>query len=175
MPYVDLDTIHNPATGTVAPAAWGDQIRDNLEFHQDPPTCSVQHSATPNLVDNTTTTLAADTENFDNDAMHSPVTNNSRLTIQTAGRYLFIATVRFDAASGSGAGIRRVSLLLDGTTSFGGMQIVGATGNPIRIQATRSLVLAAGQFVEVTALANPGGGQTTPVHLDEFFAQFLTR
>lgn len=31
MAYVDLNTIHNPAPGTVAPAAWADQVRDNFE------------------------------------------------------------------------------------------------------------------------------------------------
>ncbi len=31
MAYVDLNTIHNPATGTIPPATWGDQIRDNFE------------------------------------------------------------------------------------------------------------------------------------------------
>jgi hypothetical protein len=170
-----LNTVHNPATGTVAPAAWGDQVRDNLEFLVDPPTCSVEASSDVTLADNSTTALAAATENFDNDSMHSTVSNTSRITIQTAGRYLFLATVRFDAASGSGAGIRRVSLRVDGTTSYGGMQAIGATTNQIRIQATRSLVLAAGQYVETTALSIPGGGQTTPVHLDEFFVMFLTR
>jgi len=31
MPYTDLNTIHDPATGTIAPASWGDQIRTNQE------------------------------------------------------------------------------------------------------------------------------------------------
>lgn len=31
MTYVDLNTIHNPATGSVAPASWGDGVRDNDE------------------------------------------------------------------------------------------------------------------------------------------------
>lgn len=29
--YADLDTIHNPAPGDSAPAAWGDQVRENFE------------------------------------------------------------------------------------------------------------------------------------------------
>lgn len=32
MAYADLNTIHNPATGTSPPASWGDQVRDNFEF-----------------------------------------------------------------------------------------------------------------------------------------------
>lgn len=30
MAFVDPNTIHNPAAGTVAPAAWGDVVRDDL-------------------------------------------------------------------------------------------------------------------------------------------------
>lgn len=31
MAYADLNGIHNPSTGGVAPASWGDQVRDNFE------------------------------------------------------------------------------------------------------------------------------------------------
>ena len=31
MPYVDLNTIHNPVTGAAPPASWGDAVRDNFE------------------------------------------------------------------------------------------------------------------------------------------------
>lgn len=30
--YADLNTIHNPATGTSPPASWGDQARDNDQY-----------------------------------------------------------------------------------------------------------------------------------------------
>lgn len=32
MGYQDLATLHNPAPGLVAPATWGDQVRDNDEY-----------------------------------------------------------------------------------------------------------------------------------------------
>lgn len=32
MGYTDLATLHNPAPGLVAPATWGDQVRDNDEY-----------------------------------------------------------------------------------------------------------------------------------------------
>jgi hypothetical protein len=32
MAWADLNTIHNPATGTFPPATWGDQVRDNFQF-----------------------------------------------------------------------------------------------------------------------------------------------
>lgn len=30
MAYIDPQTVHNPAAGAVAPAAWGDQVRDDI-------------------------------------------------------------------------------------------------------------------------------------------------
>ena len=57
MPYTDPQTIHNPATGTVAPATWGDILRENSEFLIDPPACSVTHSTTQSIA--TATTVAA--------------------------------------------------------------------------------------------------------------------
>jgi hypothetical protein len=32
VPYVDLNTLHNPASGTRPPFSWGDAIRDNFEL-----------------------------------------------------------------------------------------------------------------------------------------------
>lgn len=174
MSYVDLNTIHNPSPGGVAPSAWGDQIRDNFEFLIDPPVCSVAGSGTQNVEHDDPTVLNAPTENFDNDGMHSTVSNTSRITAQTPGRYLFMATVRFD--DNSNAGVRRVSLRVNGTTLIGGMQVhfVSTNGNPVRIQATRALVLSAGDYVEPVAYQNSGVDILT-VHLDEFLAMFLTR
>lgn len=171
MAYADLNSIHNPATGQVAPASWGDQVRDNFEFLIDPPTCSVSHSTTATVATATVTTLSADTEAFDNDSMHDTATNNSRITIQTAGRYFIYATVVF--TQNGAAGLRRVSILHNGTTSYGGMQLVGSTTVDMRMQATRSLVLAQGDYVECTVRQDSGSNVT--VQLDEFFAMFITR
>ena len=46
MPYVDPQTIDNPTAGNPIPAAWADQVRNNLEFLIAPPTCSVYTNPT---------------------------------------------------------------------------------------------------------------------------------
>lgn len=170
MPYVDLNTLHNPATGTIAPASWGDQARDNLEFLIDPPTCSVFNSAAQSIANVTTVSLLADSENFDNDAMHSTVTNTSRITAQTAGRYLFIATVSY----ATGTGRRVTSFLKNGTTVINGATVPAVAGGVVdRISIARSVVMAAGDYLEVQA--NHNNGANLNVTLDEFVAMFLTR
>lgn len=171
----DLNTIHNPATGTVAPAAWGDGVRDWTEFLVDPPACSVFNSGTQNVGNGGTfNSLTADSENFDNDGMHSLVSNTARITANTAGRYLFVATVSF--AAGSTTGDRAVRFLLNGTGSFAGLRISGnqVSGNATVISAARMITMAAGDFVECEA-AQTSGANPLAVSLQEFAATFQTR
>jgi hypothetical protein len=144
VPYVDIQTVHNPATGTVAPAAWGDQIRDDLEFLIDPPGCSLFHSTTQSVPNDTGTQLAANSESYDNDAMHSTVSNTSRITCQTAGRYLFTATIEYSA---NATGRRAANLFRNATTIVNGSNTTAINGAATFVTVTRTLVLAASDFV----------------------------
>lgn len=172
MAYVDPQSVHNPATGTVAPAAWGDTVRDDLEFLIDPPACSVFNSASVSVTSGTTfTIMLADSENFDNNGMHSTVTNTSRVTAQTAGRYLCIATATYGAGT---TGFRGLAFLHQGTTKFGEVQISPAPagiGTAITTSATR--VLAVNEYVEVEARHTQGANLA--IQLIEFAVIFLTR
>jgi hypothetical protein len=176
VPYVDTQTIHNPATGTVAPATWGDQVRDNLEFLVDPPVCSISDTSAAVASGLTPVVLGATaTENFDNDAMHSNVTNRSRITIQTAGRYLFLGSILTDSYLGAGNAFFRITFRIDGSTAIGGAQLKRFDNitEAVRLTAARSLVLSASQYVELTCTQNNGG--SINVTLDELVAIYLTR
>lgn len=172
MSYVDLNTIHNPATGTVAPAAWGDQIRENFEFLVDPPVCSVFHSTTQSVATGGTgTIMSANSENFDNDAMHSTVSNTSRITAQTAGRYLLTANADFASNT---TGTRQIQFRLNGSTFFATVRINAITGGFLSIvQTTATVVLAVGDYVETNLFQNSGGSLNST--LREFAALYLTR
>lgn len=172
MAYVTLSSIHDPATGTVAPAAWGDQINDNLEFLVDPPACSIFDSDGQSVADDTITILTADSENFDNDSMHSTVSNTSRITIQTAGRYEFHVRVNFQASLGGGR--RVIQFFVNGTTAVSVMSmpsLVGSDSQTMSAFMTRDLDAA--EFVEARVLQDSGGSLT--VTLNEFYAKFETR
>ncbi len=77
------------------------------------PAARAYHSVNQSLADSVDTVLALDSERFDTDAIHDPVTNNSRLTCRTAGKYLILAHVRF---APSGTGNRSAYIRLNGTT-----------------------------------------------------------
>jgi hypothetical protein len=177
VPYVDLNTIHNPATGTVAPATWGDQIRDNFEFLIDPPACSISQAASQTVASSTTVVMGTTAlENYDNDAMHSDSTNRSRITVSTAGRYLAIATVFTDAFLGGNNAFYRFLFRKNGSTSIGGFRMKNTPLNAteaVRIAASRTLIMAATDYIEVTFDHTLGG--SIEVTLDELQMTFLTR
>lgn len=171
MPYVDLDTIAVINPGDPVPAAWFQQARDNQEFLIDPPACSVFNSVGQTLTDATTTVLTADSENFDNDGMHDLVTNNSRITIQTAGRFMFTSAVSFNPNS---TGNRRTNFRVNGVTDLSGQPtITGTATQATGMVNTRPITLAAGDFVEVTAAQTSSGN--LDAFLREFAATFITR
>lgn len=171
MPYADLASIHTPATGAFAPAAWGLQIRANFEALIDPPACSVFASASQSVASSSTTTLTADSENYDNDGMHSTVSNTSRITIQTPGRYLFSARVSFAAGN---SGIRQVLLYRNGAEALGSCLLPTAGGGfSTSFVVTTTALMSAGDYVETRVLHTQG--TNLAVTLAEFSALRITR
>ncbi len=59
----------------------------------------VFHNSNQSISNSATTTLAFDTERFDDNAMHDTVTNNSRLTAVIEGRYLVCTNIRWQTNS----------------------------------------------------------------------------
>ena len=172
MAYVDPNTVHNPTTGNVIPASWGDTVRDCLEFLIDPPTCSVSNSAVQSLATNTLTDLTANTEQFDNDSMHSG--SSARITIVTPGRYLFTACVRLDQAVT--AGNLTVRFYLNGTTSYPLGIVQATTSGSYETIIAGSLPigpLIAGDYVTCQSRHSDAGNQDHT--LSNFSAMFLTR
>jgi hypothetical protein len=172
VPYVDLNAIHTPATGTVPPAAWGTQIRDNDEWLIDPPYCSVFASSAQSVNDSTTTALTANSENFDNDGMHSTVSNTSRITATHAGRYQFIASVNYAAHA---TGTRQVAMRVDGSTIISpNVQVASAGGSfSTALTLVANIVLTVGQYVECVVVQRAGVALNCT--LTEFSAMFVTR
>lgn len=171
MGYVDPQTIHNPSTGGIAPAAWGDQVRDDLEFLVAPPLAVVSHSTTQSLATATWTTLSADTELSDSDSMHSTVTNNSRLTTQTGGQYDVVHTAEFAA---NATGVRATRIIINGSATIETSRIINAGGGqPHLVTADSVQIRGAGEYIETQAWQNSGGNLNC--QLRRFSAAFLSR
>ncbi len=168
MPYVDPNTVHNPATATVAPASWGDTVRDDLEFLVAPPQFAARATATQNVSTATDTVLTAPTEDYDTNSMHSTTTNTSRGTAVTAGKYRCSAIVAWDSDT---TGRREVRFLVNGSTQHPCSVIAAVAGLTSNI--TKTLVLAANDYVEVQVWQNSGTTRTP--QLLQFAMRFEAR
>jgi hypothetical protein len=175
MPYADLATVQATDPGDPLSAAWCDQVRDNHEFFIDPPACSTFHTAAVSVPTSTFTVFNANSETFDNDSMHSTVSSTSRLTCQTPGRYLCFARHNWSAnANGSRAMQYRINGVNPGSTAQQLMTVPAATaGVNTQVSSMWTLVLAAGDYVEIAGWQNTGGALNAV--LEEFAAIFLTR
>src|ERR1051325_8908469 len=87
------------------------------------PTARIYHSADQAIPDATWTTLNFNSERIDTDTMHDNSTNNSRITIKTAGNYPASVDIAF---ASNNTGIRAVRLLANGATQIA-LKQVGAT------------------------------------------------
>jgi hypothetical protein len=127
---IGLVTAGDPLTETI----WNEQA-ENVNNYRVPPMCRVKQTSGQSVNDATNTILAFNDEDFDTDAMHDNVTNNSRITINTAGVYLVIASVRYAAGVNDDT---RISILKNGgnvgidergpNNTNSGMQVMGCYG-----------------------------------------------
>lgn len=86
MGYVDLNTIHTPATGVPVPAAWGTQVRANDEATAKPPSCRVRRTTNQAVGHAMSSAVVWDTEDYDTGNIWVPGTPDT-FTIPTAGKW----------------------------------------------------------------------------------------
>ena len=105
-------------------------------------------------------TVTWDTEAFDTDTMHDNVTNNSRITFTTSGKYLVIANINYTTNS-----VMSVKIRLNGTTVISrNSQGNGGVTEGINTQVLYNF--SASDYVEV--LFNPVSG-TSDINTDSHF------
>lgn len=114
MAYVDLDAVHDPVTGVAAPAAWGDQVRDNFRAVRGPARVRVHRGTVQSIPNNVATEVLFDAETIDTHAAHSLVANTGRLTIPPGwgGDWMVGASVKW-AVSTAGT-FRFAEILVNG-------------------------------------------------------------
>lgn len=131
----------------------------------------VYHSVAQILPNASTTKLAFDSERWDSEAIHDPITNNSRLTCKTMGKYLIIANISIES---NGVGRRSVQIKLNDTT-----YIAAEEWDTNQIFATRGCILtihelAVNDFLEVAVYQNSGGNlnaEALSAHSPEFMME----
>jgi hypothetical protein len=115
--------------------------------------CRIRNTANLNIPTATQQVLTFNTDDFDDDNIHDPGVNPSRITFAVNGRYLVGGCVQWDATLGND---RQLILGLNGTvvasvyqpaaTAIGGLQSLTTVVN-----------VTVGQFVELAAAQNTAG------------------
>lgn len=150
-----MNTIHNPAAGTVAPAAWGDQIDANFDFLSAPPTCRVKLAAAQSVASGTSTVINFDQEQWDTDTIHDTVTNNSRLTAKTAGQYAIFAYGFF---SGGTESRRAISIRKNASSIIVESDLSKGIGADQVVYFEE--IMAVNDYVEILVLQDSGAALT---------------
>ncbi|MCL5291272.1 MAG: hypothetical protein M1548_01915 [Actinobacteria bacterium] len=76
------------------------------------PAARAYHNTNQSIPNGVTTVLAFNSERFDTDNIHDLITNNSRLTCRTAGRYLIVGNCAFEF---NPTGSRLVEIIKNGS------------------------------------------------------------
>lgn len=161
-PYVDPQTIHNPAPASSPPASWGDALRDNLEFLIEPPSCRVKKTTVSQSIPHATNTAMEfnDADEWDTDDFHDPSTNNTRLTVPTglAGKYLVAANCCF---SPNATGVRTLGVRINGSTRVAQVQTPVSSGTyHTELSISTIVELNVGDYVEFTVYQGSGSSLT---------------
>ncbi len=115
----------------------------------------VRHSANQ-AVTNTLIALAFDTEDFDTDVIHDTVTNNSRLTVKTAGKYYILGHVHRSSSTAD----QELMIRLNGTTIIANeerdAEDSDANASEVKHNVMTTFDLAVNDFVELMARVSTG-------------------
>jgi hypothetical protein len=112
--------------------------------------------------------LAFYSERFDTDTMHSTVTNNSRITINTAGIYLFTASIYYSA---NATGRRSLNISRSGTTDVATIQVQAVATpavDPTHLQVATVYKCSAGDWFVVQCAQNSGATLTATSPVGHF-------
>jgi hypothetical protein len=122
-------------------------------FHR----CSVYHNANQSVPNAAYTVLAFNSERIDTELMHDNSTNNSRITINTAGDYVASALVAFAAHA---AGTRGIEIRLNGSTVLAAAQMEAvseASTGTILSLVMPPYTFAENDYLQVLAFQSSGG------------------
>lgn len=120
----------------------------------DEPAMRAYHNANQSIANTSLTALALNSERWDTDTIHDNVTNNTRGTCKTAGKYAGCANVRFDI---NGTGIRQVIVRLNGATDIASAVVLPPAASFCDIAVPFEYDLAVNDYLEVVVYQSSGG------------------
>ena len=138
-----------------------DELAERVTDKEGPPACRVYHDAAQSCANASWVTLSFNSENFDTDTMHDTVTNNSRITATTAGRYLLACNIKMVMPGNSE--IEAVKLVLNGSSeiAFQGYTHLATNWDNCKLLCSTVYDLSATDYVQVQILNYYGSAINT--------------
>jgi hypothetical protein len=140
-------------SGTIK-GVYQDNATGLLEHHS--PGVAAYHNANQSINNNTDTSLALNSERFDDAAFHDNSTNNSRLTVPTGytGWYAISGNCQY---ANNSTGLRQTSIMVDGTTYLAVNLQPAVSGATTIVNVSCVYYLTAGQYIELRGYQTSGG------------------
>lgn len=151
-----MATVPNPKTyavgETLTATTMNQEVRDAMNFLLNPPRANVYHSTTQSHATSGQYQIVQfDSEFYDSDTMHDPVTNNSRITIKTAGLYLVMGQIYW---AGNTTGMRGVSIRGNGANALA--YDFRASTNTLIQQVSLERYFDVNDYIELNAYQSSG-------------------
>ncbi len=116
------------------------------------------NNATQSITTATLTALSLNSERYDTYAIHDTVTNNTRLTIPTTGKYNLGGLAVFASNS---TGYREIRIRLNGSTVIASNSYVAVNGDWTRLNVDTHYQFTAGDYIELMVYQTSGGNLST--------------
>jgi hypothetical protein len=117
---------------------------------------SVKKTANQSINNATFTVISFDSEDYDTDAYHDDVTNNTRITVPTgkSGKFLLSGCIRYAA---SGTGNRAINLYKNGSELILLALIAGTATNATVVPFSHTISLVATDYLELYGYQTSSG------------------
>ena len=156
MPYATY--AHNPTTGQVIPASWGDDVVANTNYLASTrPHCRATRSANVAIAHNTWSSIPFTVESYDVGGCHSTASDQSRFVVPSGegGKYMACAQAVWAT---NGTGRRLFRIFKNNATILAQVELPlssSESGGTVAFPAP--VVLAAADYVELQVFQTSGG------------------
>jgi hypothetical protein len=154
-------------TASLMNTDWG----GNITFLANPPACRVRRTSTQSINTVTDTAIGFDAERYDTDTMHDTVTNNTRITMTTAGLYAVGGHLEYD--SSTAGTMRAIHVRVNGTSVIGSQYIPPIANGRLSVSTTWKF--AATDYIEIVTFHDAGSARTisTATYSAEAYATWI--
>lgn len=171
MPYTTPTTI---TTGQLVTASlMNNEWVNNIAFLANPPACRVYHNANQSVANGAVAYLSFNSERYDTDSMHNTVTNNGRITFNTAGLYHVFAQIVF---ASNVTGVRAIEIRRNGGNNIILNTVQATSAFNTRMGISTIWKFAAADYIECGVFQNSGGALNAEFNADyspEFGATWI--